>query len=73
VGDRAHLHQHLAGGTAAFAGGLHGALGFAALRARPLGPALGSLAARLGYALDELAEVPLTNSRGERVGTIAAR
>ena len=40
--------------------------------ARPLGPALASLAARLGFDAGELAETPLVNSRGERVGAVSA-
>jgi L-asparaginase II len=38
---------------------------------RAIGPALVALLGRLGFEHPELAESPLTNSRGERVGTIA--
>jgi L-asparaginase II len=38
---------------------------------RAIGPALAAVLARLGSELPALAESPLSNSRGERVGTIA--
>jgi len=38
---------------------------------RAIGPALAAVLARLGFELPGLAESPLSNSRGERVGTIA--
>jgi L-asparaginase II len=38
---------------------------------RALGPAVATALGRLGVELPPLAESPLTNSRGERVGTIA--
>jgi L-asparaginase II len=41
--------------------------------ARALGPALASFLETLGFELPELAEAPLENSRGERVGTISIR
>jgi L-asparaginase II len=39
---------------------------------RALAPALASFLARLGVALDQLARIPLENSRGERVGEIVS-
>jgi len=39
---------------------------------RPLGPALAAFLAPLGIDLPELATVPVTNSRGERVGELVA-
>src|SRR6266542_6160617 len=39
--------------------------------ARALGPAVAAFLGSLGAELPALAELPLTNSRGERVGTIA--
>ncbi len=39
---------------------------------RALGPAAATFLAQIGFELSRLAESPLTNSRGERVGTIAA-
>src|SRR5919204_955933 len=39
---------------------------------RVLGPAVHSFLALLGHELDDLAVLPLENSRGERVGEIAA-
>jgi L-asparaginase II len=39
---------------------------------RALGPAVAAFAAWLGFEVAELVEQPLANSRGERVGTIAA-
>jgi L-asparaginase II len=41
--------------------------------ARALGPALATFLAPFGVDLPELAEVPVVNSRGERVGEIVAR
>jgi L-asparaginase II len=38
---------------------------------RPLGPALSVFLARLGTEVPELAEEPVLNSRGDRVGTVA--
>jgi L-asparaginase II len=38
--------------------------------ARPLAPALAAFLGRLGMALDELAESPVVNSRGEHVGVL---
>ena len=38
---------------------------------RPHAPALAAFLARLGVAVESLAEVPLLNSRGEHVGAIA--
>jgi L-asparaginase II len=40
--------------------------------ARPLGPALAVFLGQLGIDLPELATVPVTNSRGERVGELVA-
>jgi L-asparaginase II len=39
---------------------------------RAVAPALASFLARLGVALDQLARIPLENSRGERVGEIVS-
>jgi L-asparaginase II len=39
--------------------------------ARALRPAVATVLATLGYTLPEFAEVPVENSRGERVGTIS--
>jgi L-asparaginase II len=39
---------------------------------RAVAPAVASFLARLGVALDQLARIPLENSRGERVGEIVS-
>jgi L-asparaginase II len=38
---------------------------------RPHAPALAAFLSRLGVVVESLAEVPITNSRGEAVGAIA--
>jgi L-asparaginase II len=54
---------------------LPGGIGFALKAAdgnsRALGPAVAAFTSRIGHELPGLSEVTLTNSRGERVGTIS--